>query len=212
MVLVPSVSLQLFLDLTGVFVFALTGGLVGVRRGLDILGIIVLSGLSGLGGGVLRDLLINATPPVGVSDWRLMGVCVLAGVCTFFWHPGIARISRAVRLLDAAGLAVFCVSGSLKAINFHMNATTSIFVGVLTAIGGGLMRDIVVGQVPEVLRRELYAVPALLGSSLVVAAHASHHESVVVVWVCVVIVFALRMTAVVLDLNAPKAFSSGENS
>lgn len=210
MVLTQSHSLQLVLDLVGVFVFALSGGLVGVRKRLDVLGVIVLAGMSGLGGGVLRDLLIGQTPPVGVSDWRLMGVCVVAGICAFVLHPEVSRIARLVRILDAAGLALFCVAGSIKALSYGMGATTSIFVGVLTAVGGGLMRDVIVGQVPEVLRRELYAVPALLGSSLVVVAHESHHYSVPVLWCCVVIVFVLRIVAVILDLNAPQPLRTGD--
>lgn len=210
MVLTSSSSLQLLFDLVGVFVFALSGALVGVRKRLDLLGITVLAGVSGLGGGVVRDLLIGQTPPVGVSDWRLMGVCVLAGICTFLLHPEMSRISRLVRVLDAAGLALFCVAGSIKAISVGAGATTSIFVGVLTAVGGGLIRDVIVGQVPEVLRRELYAVPALLGSSLVVLAHHTGHFSAPVLWGCVFVSFALRIVAVILDLNAPQPLRTGD--
>ncbi|CAM2983878.1 MULTISPECIES: trimeric intracellular cation channel family protein [Dermacoccus] len=212
MVLTQSGSLQLLLDLIGVFVFALSGGLVAVRKRLDILGVVILSGMAGLGGGVLRDLLIGQTPPVGVSDWRLMGVCVLAGLCAFTLHPEMSRIARLVRLLDAAGLALFCVAGSIKALAYGAGATTAIFVGVLTAIGGGLMRDVIVGQVPEVLRRELYVVPALLGSSLVVIAHETPYYTVPVLWGCVFVAFALRMIAVVLDLNAPQPLRTGDRS
>lgn len=212
MVLTQSSSLQLVLDLVGVFVFALSGGLVGVRKRLDMLGVIVLAGMSGLGGGVVRDLLIGVTPPVGVSDWRLMGVCVLAGACAFVLHPEVSRIARLVRLLDAAGLALFCVAGSMKALAHGMGGTTAVFVGVLTAVGGGLMRDVTVGQVPEVLRRELYAVPALLGSSLVVLAHHTRHDTVAVLWGCVVVVFVLRIVAVILDLNAPQPLRTGDRS
>ena len=212
MVLTQSGSLQLLLDLIGVFVFALSGGLVAVRKRLDILGVVILSGMAGLGGGVLRDLLIGQTPPVGVSDWRLMGVCVLAGLCAFTLHPEMSRIARLVRLLDAAGLALFCVAGSIKALAYGAGATTAIFVGVLTAIGGGLMRDVIVGQVPEVLRRELYVVPALLGSSLVVIAHETPYYTVTVLWGCVFVAFALRMIAVVLDLNAPQPLRTGDRS
>lgn len=212
MVLTQSSSLQLILDLIGVFVFALSGGLVGVRKRLDVFGVIILSGMAGLGGGVLRDLLIGQTPPVGVSDWRLMGMCVVAGLCVFVLHPEVSRIARLVRLLDAAGLALFCVAGSLKALAFGAGNTTAVFVGVLTAIGGGLMRDVLVGQVPEVLRRELYAVPALLGSSLVVLAHETSFFTVPVLWGCVCVAFALRMVAVVLDLNAPQPLRTGDRS
>lgn len=212
MALVHNHTLQLTMDLVGVFVFALSGALVGVRKRLDIVGVVVLSGVAGLGGGVLRDLLIGATPPVGVSDWRLMGACVLAGVVSFWLHPEMSRISRLVRVLDAAGLALFCVSGSLKALSVGAAPTTAIFVGVLTGVGGGLIRDVIVGQVPEVLRRELYAIPALLGSAAVVTASHLGHLSMAVVWGCVVVVFVIRMLAVVLDLNAPQPLRTGDRS
>src|SRR5512134_282870 len=109
-------NLQLALDLVGVFVFALTGGLVAVKKRLDLFGVLVLAATAALGGGVMRDLLIGQTPPVGISDWRLVGAAALAGLITFVFHPGVARISKVVRVLDAAGLATFAVGGSLKAL------------------------------------------------------------------------------------------------
>lgn len=212
MMLTSNVSLQLVLDLTGVFIFALSGGLVGVRKNLDLVGITVLAGAAGLGGGVLRDVLIGATPPAGVADWRLMGVCVLAAICTFVLHPEVGRIARLVRLLDAAGLALFCVTGAVKALDYGMGNTTAVFVGVLTAVGGGVIRDVVVGQVPEVLRRELYVIPALLGSSIVVAAASMNMLQPLVMWIAVLAAFAVRMAAVMLDLNVPQALRTGERS
>lgn len=210
--LTANTDLQLILDLVGVFVFALSGGLVAVRKRLDIVGVIVLAWVAGLGGGVMRDLLIGDVPPVGVSDWRLMAAACVAGVLTFWLHPGVARISRLVRVLDAAGLAVFAVAGSMKAVLFNVAPVTALVVGVVTAVGGGLLRDVIVGQVPEVLRRELYAVPALLGAVVIVVAAELDHLTSLVVWCAVLVVFVVRMTAVVLDLNAPQPFRTGDPS
>lgn len=210
--LTSNVSLQLVLDLVGVFIFALSGGLVGVRKRLDLIGLIVLSGAAGLGGGVVRDILIGATPPSGVSDWKLMTVCILAAICTFFLHPEMSRIARLVRILDAAGLALFCVTGAVKALEYGMGDTTAVFVGVLTAVGGGLIRDVMVGQVPEVLRRELYAVPALIGSSIVVCAHQFGHLNALFLWAGVLVAFSVRIVAVILDLNAPQPLRTGDRS
>ena len=212
MVLTSNVSLQLAGDLAGVFVFALSGGLMGVRKRLDLIGIMVLSGAAGLGGGVVRDVLIGAIPPAGVSDWKLMGVCGLAAICTFVLHPEMSRIARLVRILDAAGLALFCVTGSVKALDYGMGDTTAVFVGVLTAVGGGLIRDVMVGRVPEVLRRELYAIPALLGSSIVVIAHEVGDLSPLVMWIAMLVTFATRIIAVILDLNAPQPLRRGDRS
>ena len=201
--------LALALDLVGVFTFALSGGLVAVKKGLDLFGVLVLAGAAALGGGVLRDVLIGDIPPVGISDWRLLTCALVAGLTTFLYHPAIERISRLVRVLDAAGLAVFAVSGSLKALGAGMDPLTSVFVGGLTAVGGGIVRDVLAGQVPEVLRREMYALPALLGSALVVTAHHFDVISPLVIWGCVALVFTVRMVAVLLDVHAPKPLRTG---
>ena len=202
--------LQLALDLVGVFAFALSGGLVAVKKRLDLFGVLVLSGAAALGGGVLRDVLIGDLPPVGISDWRLLTSALVAGLVTFLYHPGVERISRFVRVLDAAGLAVFAIGGSLKALGAGMDPLTSVIVGGITAVGGGIVRDVLAGQVPEVLRREMYALPALLGSALVVTAHHFDAVTPFVIWGCVALVFAVRMIAVVLDVHAPKPLRTGE--
>lgn len=203
--------LQLALDLVGVFAFALSGGLVAVKKRLDLFGVLVLAGAAALGGGVMRDILIGALPPVGISDWRFLTSALVAGLVTFLYHPGVERISRFVRVLDAAGLAVFAIGGSLKALGAGMDPLTSVFVGGITAVGGGIVRDVLAGQVPEVLRREMYALPALLGSVLIVTAHHFDAINPFVIWGCVALVFGMRMVAVVLDVHAPKPLRTGDH-
>lgn len=202
--------LQLALDLVGVFAFALSGGLVAVKKRLDLFGVLVLSGAAALGGGVLRDILIGELPPVGISDWRLLTCALVAGLVTFVYHPGVERISRFVRVLDAAGLAVFAIGGSLKALGAGMDPLTSVVVGGITAVGGGIVRDVLAGQVPEVLRREMYALPALLGAILIVTAHHYDLVNAFTIWGCVALVFSTRMVAVVLDVHAPKPLRTGD--
>ena len=202
--------LQLALDLVGVFAFALSGGLVAVKKRLDLFGVLVLSGAAALGGGVIRDVLIGELPPVGISDWRLLTCALVAGLVTFLYHPGVERISRFVRVLDAAGLAVFAIGGSLKALGAGMDPLTSVVVGGITAVGGGIVRDVLAGQVPEVLRREMYALPALLGSILIVTAHHYDLVNAFTIWGCVALVFSTRMVAVVLDVHAPKPLRTGD--
>lgn len=203
-------NLQLALDLVGVFVFALTGGLVAVKKGLDLFGVLVLAAAAALGGGIMRDVLIGDTPPVGISDWRLVGAAVVAGLVTFLFHPGVERISRFVRVLDAAGLATFAIGGSLKALGAGVDPLAAILVGGITAVGGGVIRDVLAGQVPEVLRREMYALPALFGSTLLVAAHHYDLISTLTIWACVAVVFLIRMLAVILDVHAPKPLRTGD--
>jgi uncharacterized membrane protein YeiH len=203
-------NLQLALDLVGIFAFALTGGLVAVKKRLDLFGVLVLASAAALGGGVLRDLLIGETPPVGISDWRLLGAAVVAGIITFLFHPGVARISKVVLVLDAAGLATFAIGGSLKALGAGVDPLAAVVVGGITAVGGGMLRDVLAGQVPEVLRHEMYALPALLGSALIVAAHHYDLISTAAIWACVGLVFVIRMVAVILDIHAPKPLRTGD--
>jgi uncharacterized membrane protein YeiH len=208
--LTSDANLKLALDVVGVFAFALSGGLVAAKKGFDLFGVLALAAAAALGGGVMRDVLIGQIPPVGISDWRLLTAALVAGLVTFVYHPGVERVSRLVRVLDAAGLAVFAVSGSLQALEAGMDALTSVIVGGIAAVGGGIVRDVLAGQVPEVLRREMYALPALLGSSLVVVAHHYNLLTPVTIWGSVAVVFTLRMVAVVLDVHAPKPLRTGD--
>ncbi|USQ81757.1 trimeric intracellular cation channel family protein [Ornithinimicrobium faecis] len=216
-------DLQLLLDILGVFVFALSGGLVAVRKGLDLVGVVVLAWVAGLGGGMIRDVLLGDTPPDGLTDWRLLAPAAVAGLAIFLWyrrlrsviplraHVRAKLIGRSVRVLDAGGLALFAVSGSLKALQFDSSALAAVILGVITATGGGALRDVLAGQVPEVLRRELYAVPALIGATLVVVADSFGFLTPLLIWGAVALVFAIRLAAVALDLNAPTALrTTGE--
>ncbi|MDN5789894.1 MAG: trimeric intracellular cation channel family protein [Micrococcales bacterium] len=203
-------SAQLALDLVGVFVFALSGGLVAVKKRFDLFGVLSLALATGLGGGIVRDVLIGAVPPVGIGDWRLLTAAICGGLLTFIYHPGVERITRLVIVLDAVGLAVFAVAGSLKALSLtNVPPTAAVLVGLMTAVGGGVIRDVLAGQVPEVLRRELYALPALVGSTIVVVAAQLGSLTDWVLWSAVAFVFVVRIVAVRLDLSAPKPLGPG---
>ena len=194
----------LALDLLGVFVFALSGGLAAVRKHFDVLGVLVLAAAAGLGGGILRDVLIGAVPPVGVSDWRLLGAAGAAGLITFFFHPRVSRIQRAVLTLDAVGLGLFTVAGTLKALQLGTTPLTAVIVGVLTGVGGGAVRDLLAGEVPRVLaQRELYAIPALIGATAYASASSADLTGPAVTWGCVVLVVVIRLLALYRDWQAP---------
>lgn len=213
-VVAPS-NLYLVLEFIGIFVFAIAGGLVGVRARLDVFGVAVLAWVTGLGGGIIRDVFIGDIPPQGISNpWYIVTV-LSAGAAVFLFYSvfvdlsqkrpqlRLNRIGEAVKFLDAVGLASFAVAGSVKAINFGAPPLACVFVGTITAVGGGMVRDVLAGQVPEVLRREIYALPALLGSVVVVVANLLDLLSVAVVWLAFSLVLGIRVTAIVLDLNAP---------
>ena len=156
------------LDLMGTFVFAISGGVAAINRRLDIFGILVLSFVAGNFGGITRDLLIGAVPPAALTDERYLLVSVLAGMITFFWYAGVDRLRSPVLLFDAAGLSLFAVAGAQKAIEFGLNPVMAALLGMLTGIGGGMTRDVLLAEIPQVLRSDLYAVAALAGASVVV--------------------------------------------
>lgn len=161
-------ALVLALDLVGTFVFALSGAMAGVRHRLDVFGILVLSFAAGNAGGMTRDVLIGAVPPAALANWPYVAVSILAGLATFRWHGVVRRLQDAVLVLDAGGLALFAVSGTLKALAFGLNPLAAVLLGMLTGIGGGMLRDVLTAQVPAVLRGDLYAVAALAGAVVVV--------------------------------------------
>lgn len=161
-------TLLVVFDLTGTFVFALSGATAAVKARLDLFGILVLCFVTGNAGGLTRDVMIGAIPPAAISEWRYLAVSILAGLIVFFAYPPISRLRSPVLLFDAAGLGLFCVAGAEKALAFHAGPVTATLLGMVTGIGGGMIRDVLVMEVPNVLRTELYAVAALLGAAFTV--------------------------------------------
>ena len=165
-------TLLLLFDFIGTFVFALSGGVLAVRYRLDLFGVLVLSCAAAVSGGIVRDVLISAHPPGSLADWRYLAVAMLAGLITFRWHAAIERLRNPVQLFDAAGLALFAVLGTGKALVFGLNPFAATLLGMVTGIGGGIARDLLVARVPVVLKAELYAVAALAGGGVVALAAA----------------------------------------
>jgi uncharacterized membrane protein YeiH len=164
----------LALDLIGTFVFALSGAMAGVKQRLDIFGVLVLSFAAASAGGIMRDLLIGSVPPVAIRDWRYLAASLLAGLLVFVWFPRSRRLSRArnlVLIFDAAGLGLFAVAGTQKALGYGLNPVMAPLLGMLTGIGGGMLRDVLVSEIPNVLRADLYAVAALAGALVVVVGY-----------------------------------------
>ena len=201
----PMEKMLLLLDLAGTFVFALSGALAGVNRKLDIFGVLVLSFAAGNLGGIARDLLIGAVPPGAISDWRYLGVSLLAGLATFFSSSVIVRLWNPVLLFDAAGLALFAVAGSQKAVHFGLNPVMATALGMLTGVGGGMARDMLLAEIPTVLRADLYAVAALVGAAVVVAGHLLHLSPVYTAIAGFSLCFGLRVLAIRYHWRLPIA-------
>ena len=158
-------------DLVGVAVFAASGGSAAVAKRLDVFGVVFVGSVAALGGGILRDIVINQSPPLAFADWRYPVTAVIASVAVFWLHPQLSRLRRTVLLLDAAGLGLFTVTGTLKALNANVPPVGACLIGMITAIGGGLARDLLTGEIPVVLQRDIYAVAALGGAILITILH-----------------------------------------
>lgn len=193
------------LDLGGTFVFALSGATAAVKHRLDLFGILVLSFAAADSGGITRDLLIGAVPPAAIRDWRYIVVPIIAGLIVFFWSPMVNRLENSVLVFDAIGLAFFAVSGSMKALAYHMGPISAVLLGVLTGIGGGMVRDVLVSEVPTVLRAELYAVCALAGAAVVAIGHMLHLPSAAMAVAGLVLCFVLRLLAIRRGWHLPIA-------
>lgn len=201
--------LPVVLDLAGTFVFALSGAAAGVKHRLDVFGILVLSLVAASAGGIVRDLLIGAVPPAALSDWRYVAVSLLAGLVVLYGHALVERLRNPVLLSDAAGLALFAVSGAHKALAFHLGPLPAALLGMLTGIGGGVVRDLLVAEVPAVLHAEIYAVAALAGAGVVVIGSATGLPSSVATTAGALLCFGLRLVAMWRGWRLPVPGAAG---
>lgn len=191
------------LDLGGTFVFAISGATTAAKRQMDIFGVMVLAFAAGNAGGITRDLLIGAVPPAAISNWEYLAVSVLAGFIVFLRYPLVARLDHPVQWLDAVGLAFFAVSGTGKALAYGLNPVMAALLGMLTGIGGGMLRDVLANDIPAVLRSDLYALAALACAVIVSAGHVLHYPPVAPAVIGMVICFALRFMAIRYGWHLP---------
>jgi uncharacterized membrane protein YeiH len=200
-------TLILVLNLAGTFVFGLSGGLAAVRARLDLFGVVVLAAVVGLAGGITRDLLIGV-PPATFRDWRYLAAAGAAGLVCFFARPALERYERSVLVFDAIGLGLFCVTGATKALDFGVGPLPAILLGAITGIGGGILRDVLLREVPAVLRQDLYAIPALLGAAVLVAAQESGADSPVFPVLAAALCVGVRLVGLKYGVNVPTAPSA----
>ena len=203
--ILTNASLLMALDLIGTFVFAISGAAAGVKGRLDVFGVIVLAFVAGNAGGMARDVLIGAVPPAAIGNWQYIAASLVAGVATFIWHPGVARVQGIVLLFDAAGLATFAVAGTQKALAYDVHPATAALLGMLTGIGGGMLRDLLVREIPVVLRADFYAVAALAGAAVVAAGHVLHWPPVPTAVAGACVCFFMRLSAIRRGWRLPVA-------
>ncbi|KMO11881.1 trimeric intracellular cation channel family protein [Methylobacterium platani] len=193
------------LDFVGTFVFALSGAALGVERRLDLFGVLVLAFVTAVVGGIVRDVLIGAIPPASVASWHNLALAVAAGLLVFWFARAVARLSQPVLVFDAVGLGVFAVAGTQKALDHGIDWPMAAVLGMLSGIGGGMVRDGLTAQVPTVLRSEIYAVAALAGGLVVVAGGALGLPPVPVALAGIGLCVFLRLMSLVRGWRLPVA-------
>ena len=200
--------MQLVLELVGIFAFAVSGALMAIRKGFDVVGIVLLAGITALGGGVARDVIIGATPPVAFTNLGYFLMPVAAAVVTFFAHPAIERLATAVLVFDAAGLGLFCVTGTVKSLAYGLSPLPAAVLGVVTGVGGGVLRDVIAREIPALVRpdAELYAVPAIAGALTVALLWSLDLRGPWTAAGAAVLIFIFRLVAMARRWHAPTAW------
>lgn len=206
----PVAYLIQVLDPIGTFVFALSGAVLGTRRGMDIFGVLVLAFVTAVSGGILRDLLLGAVPPAAITSWHALALSVGAGFLAFFFQHFIARFGSAVLFFDAVGLGVFAVTGTYKALEYGLSPPMAALLGMLSGIGGGMVRDVLTARVPVVLQSEIYAMAALAAALAVVVGNWLGASPAVVSLPAIGICLALRLLAISRGWKLPVAPRSGD--
>lgn len=181
------------LDLVGTFVFAVSGAVAARQRRLDLFGILSISFIVACGGGVVRDVCIGATPPAAFSDWRILAISILASLVTVAAYTKVRRLRFPVLFFDAVGLGLFAVSGAQKSLAYGHGAELAILLGTVSAVGGGVIRDILLSRVPAILEREIYASAALLGAIIFVASVKAGVVSAWTPWCATIVCWGVRL-------------------
>ena len=197
--------LLLVLDLTGTFAFALNGALTALRVArLDIVGVVTLGMITALGGGIIRDVILDSLPPATFSDWRYLAVAAGGGLIAFFSGRQLERLNMPITVLDAAGLSLFAVTGAGKALEFGLGPAQAVILGAITGVGGGTLRDVLIQQIPSVLSSGLYAIPALVGAAAFVVVTEFGIDGPATAVGAASLCFAIRMAGVHFGIDAPR--------
>lgn len=198
-------------DLIGTAAFAISGALLAIRRDFDIVGAVTLAAMTACGGGVIRDLIIGKTPPTAFVDLRYLAVAIISALVIFIWSPPPRLLGRPLDLADALGLGAFCVTGTVTAHNHGLGLASSALLGVVTAVGGGVIRDVLAQRTPSVLRpdQEIYAIPALFGALITAVLLEYGHYSLLAGGAVAAAVFVFRVLALRFRWRAPKARGRG---
>src|SRR5436853_471678 len=196
--------LNLVLNLMGTFAFGLSGGILAVRKQMDLFGVLVLAVATGLGGGIMRDIILGHTPPATLNDWRYLAVAGLAGILVFLRYSKVVHQGRFITGFDAVGLSIFTVTGTTIALNAGLSPAPAALLGMLTGVGGGVLRDIMAAEVPLIFRSEIYAVASLLGAIIIIIATQIGFSGVPAEILAAIATFTLRMVSLRRGWRIPR--------
>ncbi len=200
------------LDIAGTFVFAVAGAFRATRHRLDFLGVMVLAVATGVGGGMIRDILLGATPVAAIQSELYLGVCLAGGLVVFLAAGRVATQWNRVMIMDAIGLGVFAAIGGFKGLEAGLGPIGVMIMAALTATGGGVVRDVLVREVPAVIRHDFYATAALLGGAVLIGADAVGWSPTVQIWLAVVTTSGLRFYAMTRGVGLPKVILPEQDS
>ncbi|MBP1324923.1 putative membrane protein YeiH [Leucobacter exalbidus] len=190
--------------IAGILAFAISGALVGVRHNLDILGVLVVGVATGIGGGIIRDVILGVHPPVSFMVWPYWTTALVGSFVVFFIHPSLTKIRRFELVFDGFGLGIFSAYGAAIATEAGFDIMTCIFVGTIVSIGGGVIRDMLINDVPGVLTRDMYAVSAILGASVATVITRLTGDMLIASIIGGILAIALRLTSHARGWNLPK--------
>jgi uncharacterized membrane protein YeiH len=200
-------SVTLALNLMGTFAFGLSGGILAVRKQMDLFGVLILSVATGLGGGILRDIILGHIPPATLTDWRYLAAASLAGLLVFLWYDKVVHHGRFITAFDAIGLSTFTVTGTAVALGAGLSPAPAVLLGMLTGVGGGVLRDVLAADVPLIFRSEIYAVASMLGAIIITIANQVGLSGIIPEIIAAVATFSLRMVSVQRGWKIPMAMS-----
>ena len=198
-------GLFVLVDLLGTFAFAISGAIAGAERRLDLFGVVAVGYLTACGGGIVRDLCLGSVPPVGISDWRYLATSTLAAVLAMGARSFIDRLEHPVAFFDSLGLGLFAVAGAHKALAFGHNIEVAVLLGTVTAVGGGVARDVLLNRVPIILRKEIYALAAVAGAALQAIGESLQWRLAATPWSAVAVCVAIRLLALRYGWGLPIA-------
>lgn len=189
-------TLFVLADLLGTVAFAISGAAAARERRLDVFGVYAVAFVTACGGGIVRDLCLGALPPVGISDWRYLACSAFAATLTIWAAPWVERLKQPVTFFDSLGLGTFAVVGAHRALEHGANIEAAIVLGVVTAVGGGVLRDVLLNRVPAILAREIYALAALIAAVIQVVADVNGWGAGLAPWIAASVCIVIRLLAV----------------